>query len=177
MVVRGHGRCRMGRRRRTTRATGAGALDLLLDQLDEGLANGDQAAVEAVLPQIFAEQKTVPGMLAQRLIDGRMQVPGFAFELLTGLAGPLAIDHLERIGAQRRLAWPERGEGRQRLAFLDSLSDGDRALVRVVEQSAETWPQNSETVQEVFGYLAAMPAKRRLALATRIADEVQESSP
>ena len=192
MVVRGHGRCRVGRRRRgarTARAAGAGTLDQLLDQLDQGLASGDQAAVEAVLPQIFAEQETIPGLLAQRLIDGRMQVPGFGFELLTGLAGPLAIDHLERIagareaddlvrfGAQRRLAWPERGEGRQRLAFLASLRDGEGTLLRVVQQATETWPQNSETVQEVFGYLAAMPAKRRLALATRIADEVQGASP
>lgn len=179
----------MGRRRRTKQATGAVALDQLLDQLDQGLANGDQAAVEAVLPQIFAEQATIPGMLAQRLIEGRMQVPGFAFELLTGLAGPLAVEHLDRIagaqeaddlvrfGAQRRLGWPERGEARQRLAFLGTLRDGDETMVRVVQQAAETWPQNCETMQEIFGYLAAMPAKRRLALATRIAAEVREASP
>ncbi len=42
----------MARRRRATKAADAGVIDQLLDQLDEGLANGDQSAVEAALPQV-----------------------------------------------------------------------------------------------------------------------------
>ena len=179
----------MARRRRAAKTTDAGAIDRLLDQLDQGLANGDQTAVEAALPQILAEQETAAEVLAQRLIDGRVRVPSFAFELLAGLSGPLAVDYFERVagaseaddlvrfGAHRRLGWPERGENRQRLDFLDTLRDGEGTIVSVVAQATETWPQNSETTQEVFGYLAAMPAKRRLALATRIAAEEQESPP
>jgi hypothetical protein len=179
----------MARRKRAAKATGAGTVDQWLDQLDEGLASGDQAAVEAALPQILAEQETAAEALAQRMIDGRVRVPSFAFELLAGLAGPLVVDYFERIagatgaddlvrfGAHRRLGWPERGENRQRLAFLDSLRDADETIVRVVEQATMTSPQNSETTQEVFGYLVAMPAKRRLALVTRIAEAVEESPP
>lgn len=179
----------MARRKRATKAADAGAIDQLLDQLDEGLANGDQSAVEAALPQVLAEQETAAQVLTQRLIEGRVRVPIFAFEILAGLAGPLAVDYFERIagaseaddlvrfGAQRRLGWPERGENRQRLAFLDTLGDGEGTLVGVTAQAAETWPQNSETLQEVLGYLTAMPAKRRLALATRIADQALDSLP
>jgi hypothetical protein len=180
----------MARRKRAAKAAAdTGTLDRLLDQLDEGLANGDRSAVEAALPQIVEEQETAAGVLAQRLIDGRVRVPSFAFELLAGLSGPLAVDYFERVaeaseaddlvrfGAHRRLGWPERGEARQRLAFLDRLRDGEGTLVRVTEQAAATWPQNCETMQEVLDYLAAMPAKRRQALATRIAAEAGEATP
>ncbi|MFN8516159.1 MAG: hypothetical protein U0232_02065 [Thermomicrobiales bacterium] len=89
----------MARRKRAAKTADAGAIDQLLDQLDEGLANGDQSAVEAALPHVLAEQETAAQVLTQRLIDGRVRVPIFAFEMLAGLSGPLAVDYFERIAS------------------------------------------------------------------------------
>jgi hypothetical protein len=171
------------------RATGATSLDQLLDRLEEGLLNGDQRAVEAALPQLLEEGAATPEVLTQRLITGRARVPAFAFEMLGGLTGPDVVNYLGRIaeareaadlvrfGARRRMGWPEQGENKERLAFLETLADPDETIVLAAGQGADSWPQNGEILQEVLGYLLALPARRRQALATRIVEEVGEPLP
>lgn len=170
------------RKRAAARVTGAAALERLLDQLDEGLLNGEQQVVEAALPRLLEEPSDTPEVLTQRLISGRARVPGFAFEMLSGFAGPDVVSYLERIaaareaedlvrfGARRRLGWQEQGEGKERLAFLETLTDPDDTILRVTTQATESWPQNSQTFQEALGYLVAMPARRRQALTARIVE-------
>jgi hypothetical protein len=168
------------RRRGTARAVGAAGLDQAIDRLEEGLLNGDQRAVEAVLPRLLEEGTATAEILTQRLISGRARVPAFVFELLGGLAGPDAADYLGRVaeareaedlvrfGARRRMGWPEQGENKERLTFLETLADPDETLLRATAQGADSWPQNGEILQEVLGYLLALPARRRQALAASI---------
>lgn len=177
------------RKRATTRAVGAAGLDQLLDQLEDGILGGDRAAAEAALPQLLDERADTPDVLTRRLITGRSRVPGYLFELLAGLTGPGVDTYLARIaeareadgllrfGARRRLGWPEQGEARERLAFLETLADADETLLRATAQAAAGWPQNAETYEEVLGYLTAMPARRRLALAARIAEHGEAPRP
>jgi hypothetical protein len=147
-------------------------LDRVLDALDAALLGGDTAAVEALVERLWAARRQAPDVLTQRLIDGRAQVPAFAFQLLQGTAGSRAPTYLRRVaehrtvpdivrfGAQRRAGWPERGEAKRRRTFLDTLQDPEGTLVVAAGQATSTWPPEPEILEEVVGYLGVLSSER-----------------
>jgi hypothetical protein len=160
----------------------------LLDALDDALLNGDQAAVESLVEQLWRVRSRLPDVLTQRLLDGRARAPAFAFQLLQGAAGGRAAKYLRRVaesptvpdivrwGAQRRAGWPERGGAKRRRTFLDSLQDADATLLLATEQATDGWPPDGEILEEVLGYLAALPSARVQAVLQRIVDELGDDA-
>jgi hypothetical protein len=159
----------------------AAQVEQLLDRIDEALLTGDREQAATLLEQLWPARRLLPELLTQRLIAGRARVPLFAFELLGGTAGRRTPTYLRRIaedptvmdivrfGARRRLGWPERGEAKRRLAFLTTLQDPEGTLLEALDQAGMSWPPANEIFEEVLGYLAALPAAQRQAVATRAA--------
>ncbi|TAK35409.1 MAG: hypothetical protein EPO21_06045 [Chloroflexota bacterium] len=160
----------------------------LLDRIDQAVMEGDAAALTPLIERLWDARRQGPEVLTRRLLEGRAQVPAFAFELLGGLAGPQTPRFLKRIaenpgvtdmvrfGAQRRAGWPERGEAKRRLAFLASLRDGEAALVTAAAEATLYWPPDGEILAEVLGYLSVLPAERRRAVLNRATAELHARS-
>lgn len=160
----------------------------LLDDLEAAIQDGDGERVQALSEGLWAARKEAPEALTRRLIAGRVAVPGFAFELLAGLAGSRtptylrriakdrAADDLTRFAAQRRAGWPETTETARRRSFLDTLSDADGTLVLAATNASQAWPPNGEALQEVLRYLVALAPERRQEIAARIIDEPVEGT-
>lgn len=160
--------------------------DRLLDDLEAAIQDGDAERVQALSEDLWAARKEAPEALTRRLIAGRVAVPGFAFELLAGLAGSRAptylrriakdraADDLTRFAAQRRAGWPEATEQARRRSFLNALSDADGTLVLAATNASQAWPPNGEALQEVLRYLVALPPERRREIAARIVAEPDE---
>jgi hypothetical protein len=145
--------------------------------------------VASTIERLWAHRRHLPAILVERLIRGRARIPGLAFELLGGLAGPTAGERaLRRVaaaaaapdmirwGARRRVGWPQRGEAKARLAFLRSLKDADATLVEAVVQAGWAGLPDVEVLEEVLAYLAVLPAERRRAVVQRAVGE-PESGP
>ena len=78
----------------------AAEFERLLDALEAAMLDGDQAGVAATTERLWAARRQVPAILVERLIGGRARIPGLAFELLGGFAGPTAGERaLRRIAA------------------------------------------------------------------------------
>jgi hypothetical protein len=168
-----------GRKPGPTRVLSQADVERMLDDFEGALLGGDGAAVPGLVERLWQVRSRLPEPLTRRLIDGRTQVPGLLLELLGGFAGGRARTYFRRIaesrdapditrfGAQRRAGWPERGEAKKRRAFLETLRDADGTLVEAVEQGTEGWPPSGDVLQEVVGYLLALPAARQRALIER----------
>lgn len=165
------------------RTAPAAEIERLLDALEEKAIAGE-GEPEAVLSDVQAlteQQRVVPDVLVRRLIEGRARIPEFSFTLLLATAGAQAQRRLRQIAeaqqapdatrleAQRLLGWPERGEAKRRVAFLESLRDADLALIEAAAAGGGRWPWQSEVLGDVVAYLMALPADRRLALTRRLA--------
>ena len=156
----------------------------LLDRLEEAMLARDQNRTQAALDSLLKVRRELPEILTRRLIEGRTQIPLFAFELLGSFGGPRTKTYLRRIaedsraidivrfGAQRRAGWPERGAAKRRLKFFESLKDPDGTLVEAIRQGSETWLPKSEVLEEVLGYLSAFPSERRQSLVSRAIEEL-----
>jgi hypothetical protein len=166
----------------------AGEVERLLDALDAAMLDDDRAGVAAATEQLWAYRRQVPAILAERLIGGRARIPGLAFELLGGSAGPTAGERaLRRVaaaaaapdmirwGARRRVGWPQRGEAKARLEFLLSLQDADATLIEAVVQAGWTWLPDVAVLEEVLAYLTILPAERRHAIVQRALGEPEPS--
>ena len=159
-------------------------IEKLLDDVDEALFRSDEKRVEDLLGQIPMDHARIPEIIAERLIDGRAQIPLLAFEMLGTFAGEQTPKYLKRIaedsgvadivrlGARQRLGWAERGEAKRRLAFLDTLQDAEATLIETIGQADAMWPAAIDTFEEALGYLEAMPGKRRQDLLTRAVSEL-----
>ncbi len=135
--------------------------------------SGDAERVVGFSERLLASRGRLAEVITRRVINGRARAPGLALDLLVGFGGPRAGTYLRRIaetrnlpdivrfGAQRRVGWPEQGEARHRLRFLETLAHPDQTLVVAVDQGTESWPPQSEILAEVVGYLAAMPGERQ----------------
>jgi hypothetical protein len=168
-----------GRKPGPTRVVSRADVERILDDFEGALLAGKGEAVSGLVERLWEARSQSPEPLMRRLIDGRTQIPGLLLELLGGFAGGRARTCLRRIaesrdapditrfGAQRRAGWPERGEARKRRAFLETLRDGDGTLVEAVEQGTEGWPPSGDVLQEVVGYMLALPAARQRALIER----------
>lgn len=163
-------------------------LDQLLDDFDAATAAADAARVQALTAQLWRARRQVPEALTRRIEQDRAQVPAMAFELIITLGGAQAPTYLRRIagqptlpdivrwGAQRRAGWPERGEAKRRVAFLDSLRDPEATLVVAVDQAMGFAVPDMEILTEVLGYLRALPVKRRRAALERIAATLDDEA-
>jgi hypothetical protein len=178
---RGRGRGgRGGPARASQRLANSGAVDRLLDALDDAMLAGQTARVEALSEQLWACRDDVPLALTERLRAGRARIPMLAFELLGSFAGEETPVYLMRIaqdpavadivrwGARRRAGWSEEEGGPERLAFLDSLREGDLTLALAVEQALHWSPPDGEILQEATAYLAALPPARRRPVIERL---------
>jgi hypothetical protein len=168
----------------------AAEIEHLLDALDAAMLGGDHAGVAASTEHLWAHRRRVPTILVERLIGGRARVPGLAFELLGGFAGPTrseralrrvaaatAAPGIVRWGARRRAGWPQRGEAKARLGFLLSLTDADATLAEAVVQAGWAWPPDVEVLREVLAYLAVLPAERRRSVVERAVVEPAPALP
>ncbi len=159
-------------------------VEALLDQMDAALLSGDTTRVQELVGHLWAARRRVPEVLMRRIGQNRARIPAFAFELLGGFAGSRAVGMLKRIaddrsvpdivrfGARRRAGWPEKGQAKRRLAFLDTLEDADGTLALAVGQGTMTWPPEGEILAEVLGYLWVLPSQRRQTLIARFASEL-----
>jgi hypothetical protein len=159
-------------------------VEQILDRIDESLLGGDPMQVPALVEQLWRARRSLPEILTQRVITGRARIPAFTFDLLGGFAGAQTPKYLRRIaatpqlpdivrwGARRRAGWPERGQTKRRLEFLEALQDADGTLVVAVDQGTDTWPPDNDILEEVLAYLLVLPSERRQALVSRIAAEV-----
>ncbi|MCL4368559.1 MAG: hypothetical protein M1337_05280 [Actinobacteria bacterium] len=144
-------------------------IEALLERFDQALLSGDQTRMSDVTEQLWPIRRHLPEALTKRIIDGRARIPTIAFELLAGFAGHRTKSYLKRIaedrnvldivrfGAQRRMGWPQRGEKKRRLAFLETLNDAEGTLLEAVDQGTEPWPPDGEILAEVLGYLISLP--------------------
>jgi hypothetical protein len=160
----------------------------LLDEVDAAIAAADPTRLPRLLESLWAVRRHLPELLTQRLIDGRVAVPAFSFQLLQSFAGPRAPTYLKRIavhrslpdlvrwGAQRRAGWPERGEAKRRREFLATLNDPAGTLVAATLEATSAWPPEGEILQEVVGYLMALPAAERRAALERLVAELGEQA-
>ena len=160
------------------------AIERQLDRIDETLLHRGAPPTFDMIEQLADAERRLPEVLAKRLISGRALVPVVAFELLATFGGSRAKTLLRRIadeprtqdivrfGARRRAGWPQRGEAKRRRAFLESLKDPDGTLVEAVRQATDSWPPSGEILEEVLGYLSALPSERRRDLVERIAGEL-----
>ncbi|MFN8558593.1 MAG: HEAT repeat domain-containing protein [Dehalococcoidia bacterium] len=163
-------------------------IERLLDRVDQMLMAGDPSGVPAVMEQLWAVRRELPEIMTRRIIAGRVHVPAFAFDILGGFAGAKTPTYLRRIaaepgvadivrwGARRRAGWPERGEKKKRLTFLDTLQDPDGTLIVAIAQAGSQWPPDSEVLEEVLGYVAALPTARRRAVVERAIAETAEAA-
>ncbi|HZS00478.1 MAG TPA: hypothetical protein VFE37_17315 [Chloroflexota bacterium] len=170
------------------RAASAADLERLLDEVDAALEGGDPARMQTLLEPLWAARERLPEVLTRRLIEGRVAIPAFSFQLLQGFAGPKAATYLRRIaedrsvpdivrwGAQRRAGWPARGEAKRRLAFLATLNDPLGALVMATAEAVNAWPPGGEILEEVIGYLAVMPSDQRRAALERLVQELDDAA-
>jgi hypothetical protein len=182
------GRKAQPRRQAPHRVVPAADVDRLLDEVDAALAEGEPAKMQSAVESLWAVRQKLPEVLTRRLIEGRVAIPAFSFQLLQGFAGPRAPTYLRRIaedrlvpdivrwGAQRRAGWPERGEAKRRLAFLATLSDPLGALVMATAEATNAWPPGGEILEEVIGYLAVMPADQRRAALERLVQELDDAA-
>lgn len=99
-------------------------------------------------------------MLAFRMLDGFAGARSRRY--LSTLAKNLEAEDIVRFGARRRVGWTQRGERKARLAFLASLKDEVSTLVEALHQATvgHPFPPDGEILQEVLGYLMAMPSQR-----------------
>ena len=161
-------------------------IERILDQMDQAILSHDEEGVVALSQAIWQHRKRLPEVLTRRIVEGRAAIPAVAMEMLGGFAGPKAATFLRRIaedrnvpdivrfGAQRRSGWPERGETKRRIAFLESLQDPDHTLVVAIDQGTDSWPPECEILNEVLAYLAILPAARSEEIAKAAVDEVGE---
>ncbi len=159
-------------------------LDRILDDAGEATLAGDQARLDAATWSLWQARRLLPELLTRRLIEGRSRIPFLELELLAGFAGPRAATYLRRVaeqrvvpdiirfGAQRRAGWPERGEAKRRLTFLATLQDAEATLVQAVELASAPWPPDAQMLEEVLGYLAALPAGQQQAVLARAARQL-----
>lgn len=168
------------------RVTTAAEVDELLDRFEAALLAVDRAQIEAVSQRLWelSDGSTLPAeAITRRLIAGASKAPAMAFSMLEVVAGEEAYTYLQQIfdnrdapdltrfAAARRYGWPQRGAAKLRREFLDSLSDPAGTLAAAV-QVADAGPlTDGEVLEEVLGYLTALPSERRREVATRIAAE------
>ncbi len=148
-----------------------------LDQMEQAMLSGRQdayAEIESLTPRLWDARTRIPQILADRLASGRTMIPGLAFEMLPRFAGQQTprylrklaedtqVDDIVRFGARRRLGWPERGETKERRAFLSTLGDDIATLVQALSQAnlGHVFPPDGEVLQEVLQYLLVMPPSR-----------------
>lgn len=161
-------------------------LDALFDALDTAFLNGDEErAAELMADGLAITHGNAPKIIVRRLIEDRAKVPGVTLTLLREISRDNAPKHLRkianassapdftRIEARRMLGWIE---GEDRIAFLDSLSDGDSALALMAAGISHSWPTQPFIVPEVVGYLLAVPPARRRTLIERIVSEAGPAS-
>ncbi len=151
-------------------------VEALFDELDDAMQRFEAERAADIMERLNANRKVAADVLTARLSEGRGMVPAFEFELLQMLAGSRGRTLLRRIassasapdivrfGAARRAGWPERGEGKRRLSFLEGLESPDETLVHATLQGCSTWPPNGEILTEVLGYLLVLPPERARAI-------------
>jgi hypothetical protein len=178
----------MPRKVRTLRriATAAEA-DELLDRFEAALVAGDRAQTEAISQRIWelSEGSTLPAeAITRRLIAGLSKAPVMAFNVLEIVAGERTPDYLfqifdnrdagdlTRFAAARRYGWAVRGEAKARREFLESLRDPDGTLVLAVRVATSSPLTDGEVLEEVLGYLKALPAERRSSIVSRVSEEI-----
>jgi len=164
-------------------------IERLLDEIETAALGGTETQVAVLSERLWQARVRLPELLTRRLIEGRTRTPGLAFDLLVGFARPDRLSgHLRRIadnrgvpdivrfGAQRRAGWPEWTDNRHRLFFLETLADSDQTLLEAIRQGSSTWPPDGQVLEEVLGYLAALPVERRRAVVGRAIDELESEA-
>jgi len=178
----------MTRKVRTLRREATPAkVEELLDRLQTAMFAADLEGVQRALQRLLemSEESSLPAeTLTRQLMDGTATAPVIAFNLLETVAGEQYPTYLQQIvddrdvadltrfAAQRRYGWPERGEAKLRRAFLETLGDAAGTLVTAVQVAGAGLLPDGEVLEEVLGYLTAMPSEPRRQAITRIVDEV-----
>lgn len=160
-------------------------IETLLDDIDRIVLSGDVGGLDAMTSRLWKYRRQLPEILTQRVIQGRARIPALAFEMLGGFAGPKASSYLRRIaderslhdivrfGAHRRLGWPEeKGEAKRRLAFLATMRDPDVTLGMATDEATQAWPPGVDILEEVLGYLEALPTDRRQRVIALVGDKL-----
>lgn len=173
-------------------------IDHLVESIELAMLGGDEARARELLEGLGRAERSLPGVLTRRLIDGRARIPMLAFDLIEAIAGEKAVTYLDRIaadpnaadivrfGAHRRAGWAEadqeeadpslaQDEAEARLAFLATLRDPDGTLILALAQSSD-WPPRVEVLEEVLGYLKALPDERQRALLSRASAELGQAA-
>lgn len=139
----------------------------VLDDLEESVMRGQLDETEKITDKLWTHRKLLPQVIVDRLIAGKSKFPAVEFDTLIGFGGQKARSHLKtiadspsaedivRFGARRRMGWPERGEVKARLAFLNSLRAPESTLVEATRQGTALWPPDGEILADVVGYLEA----------------------
>lgn len=163
---------------------GDAEIERAFDAFEQALRRQDAEQIRQASEQLWTHRRHVPAVLTRRVIEGRAEVPALAMEMIGGFAGPSARKYLMQIandpnasdivrfGAHRRAGWPERGEAKRRLAFLDSLKDPDATLVAAIDQGSSPWPPYGEVLTEVLGYFQILPPLRRQVILTQAVREL-----
>jgi hypothetical protein len=169
------------------RVTTGDDVEVLLDRFETALIDVDREQIEATSQRLWelSDGSSLPAeAITRRLIEGASQAPAMAFNMLEIVAGeqtPIYLlqifdnrnaPDLTRFAAARRYGWPQRGEAKLRREFLDSLSDPDGTLVLAVRVATQSPLTDGEVLEEVLGYLTALPSERRLAVVRRIVEEI-----
>ncbi|HEX2172480.1 MAG TPA: hypothetical protein VHL09_08540, partial [Dehalococcoidia bacterium] len=151
-------------------------IEHLLDEFESQTLEGDATAALAGLDTLYASRRSLPDIVAGRLVGGRTKLPEYELQLLAAATGAQAPRYLRRIAAdrqapdatrleaQRLVGWPERGAVKRRVSFLASLANPEAALLEAINRAflAYAWP--AEALAEVLDHLVALPPDRRLAI-------------
>ena len=158
-----------------------------LDELAEGMLRGGGKEIEKVTAKLWTLRKHVPPIIVDRLTKGSSKLPGIELEMLTGFGGQKGrkylkeiaessgTDDIVRFGAHRRLGWPERGEAKARLSFLNSLREPEGTLVEAVRQGTSLWPPDGNILQEVVGYMEAASPEFAIRVLAQGARDIEPS--
>src|SRR5581483_1171084 len=103
--------------------------------------------------------------------------------LLSVLAGPKSVPLMRRIAesslvpaavrldARRRAGWPERGEHKRRLDFLNSLPRPETALAEFARSASFGPLAQGEVLDDILGYFQALPPARMRQVIDHLAGE------
>jgi hypothetical protein len=169
------------------RVTTPADVEALLTRIETAMFDPDREGLEAAVQRLveLSDESPLPAeTLTRQLMDGTAKVPLIAFNLLETAAGDEYPVYLQRISddrdvadltrfaAQRRYGWPERGAAKLRRAFLETLEDADGTLVSALQVASAFPLPDAEVLEEVLGYLTAMPSDQRRRALSRIVEEV-----
>lgn len=178
----------MPRKVRTLRrVTTPADVEEIIERIETAMFAPDPPALQAAVERLveLSDESSLPAeTLTRQLMDGTAKAPVITFNLLETAAGEHYPVYLQRISedrdvadltrfaAQRRLGWPERGAAKLRREFLESLEDPTGTFVSALEVAGASLLLDAEVLEEVLGYLSAMPSEPRRQAITRIVEEV-----